>query len=35
MTIKYIKDFKGWHTIKEAVEKLNLPEDFFFLEGEV
>jgi mRNA interferase MazF len=35
MTIKYVKDLKGWHTRKEAIEKLNFPEDFFFLEGEI
>ncbi|MES2314710.1 MAG: type II toxin-antitoxin system PemK/MazF family toxin [Patescibacteria group bacterium] len=32
---KYIKDFDLWNSKKKELEKRVLPDDFFFLEGEV
>jgi mRNA interferase MazF len=35
MSESYTKDFKAWSKKKVIIDRRNLPEDFFFLEGEI
>jgi len=35
MNNEYFKDFDGWNSKKKNLETRILPDDFFFLEGEV
>jgi len=35
MKTEYVKNFDSWNLKKKNIDKRDLPEDFFFLEGEI